>query len=449
MAKILLVDDEVHLLKAMDMFLRSRKHDVMPVSDGRAAEHLIRSTPYDLIISDIRMMPVDGLHLLRIARESCPETPVILVTAYATLDVALDAIKAGAFDFVTKPFKTDNFMATVRRALDYPRIVDGAIQLDPPEPAPQRFNPLIIKSAEMQALCQHLEQLAPTDEAVLILGERGAGKRQVAQILHGLSQRKDRPFVSVDCSAGTVANLNAQLWGADSPTADSPTADLPMADLPAADLPMEKAGALEAAKGGTVVLEYIEELPAALQPSIIGLIKMRAFMRPGDTQVHQVDVRIMATSRALPVIQPGDDPQHVEWIQTLSAISLPVPPLRERRADLLPLISRWVYQRATPAKSDPWKMTAQAFDVLDQYPWPGNVEELERTLSQAMTKSREQRIDISELPSSLVEAVKQMKSLSQQHLQRNELRGKSFRDYIRLKQDNYRPLSGPKAERTS
>ncbi|MCG2659826.1 MAG: sigma 54-interacting transcriptional regulator [Kiritimatiellae bacterium] len=434
MAKILLVDDEVHLLKAMDMFLRSRKHDVMPISDGREAERLIRSSPYDLIISDIRMTPVDGLHLLRITRESCPETPVILITAYATLDVALDAIRAGAFDFVTKPFKTDNFMATVRRALDYPRIVDGAIQLDPPEPTPQRFNPLIIKSVEMQALCQRLEQFAPTDEAVLILGERGAGKRQVAQILHGLSRRKDYPFVSVDCSAGTAANLITQLCGAGSPTADSPS---------------EKDGALETAKGGTVVLEYIEELPAALQPSIVCLIKMREFMRPGDTQVYQVDVRILATSRALPVIQPSDDPQHVEWIKMLSAISLPVPPLRERRADLLPLISRWVNQRTAPAGSKPWKMTAQAFDVLDQYPWPGNVEELERTLSQAMTKARERRIDISDLPPSLVEAVAQIKTISQQHLQRNELRGKSFRDYIRLKQEDYRPLSGPKAARIS
>ena len=434
MANILLVDDEVHLLKAMDMFLRSRKHDVLPVADGREAERLIRSTPYDLIISDIRMTPVDGLHLLRVARESCPETPVILVTAYATLDVALDAIKAGAFDFVTKPFKTDNFMATVRRALDYPRIVNGAIQLDPSESTTRQFGPLVVKSAEMQALCQRLEQLAPTDEAVLILGERGAGKRQVAQILHGLSRRKDCPFVSVDCSAGTAADLNVQLLGADSPAADSSA---------------EKAGALEAAKGGTMVLEYIEELPAALQPLIVCLIKMRKFMRPGDTQVHQVDVRIMATSRALPVMQPCDNPQHIEWIQTLAAISLPVPPLRERRADLLPLISRWVYQRAAPAKSDRWKMTAQAFDVLDQYLWPGNVEELERTLSQAMAKSCERRIDISDLPSALVETVVQMKSLSRQHLQRNELRGKSFRDYIRLKQDDYLPLAAPKVERTS
>jgi len=434
MAKILLVDDEVHLLKAMDMFLRSRKHDVMPVADGREAERLIRSSPYDLIISDIRMMPVDGLHLLRIARESCPETPVILVTAYATLDVALDAIKAGAFDFVTKPFNTDNFMATVRRALDYPRIVDGAIQLDPSESTTRRFAPLVVKSAEMQALCQRLEQLAPTDEAVLILGERGAGKRQVAQILHGLSRRKDSPFVSVDCSAGTATGLSAQLFGAGSSSADSP---------------VEKAGALEVAKGGTLVLEYIEELPAALQPLIICLIKMRKFMRPGDTQVYQVNVRILATSRALPVIQPRDDPQRVEWIQTLSAISLPVPPLRERRVDLLPLISRWVNQRAAPAGSELWKMTAQAFDVLDQYPWPGNVEELERTMSQAMTKARERRIDISDLPAALVEAVVQIKSLSRQHLQRNELRGKSFRDYIRLKQEDYRPLSGPKAERIS
>lgn len=429
MAKILLVDDEVHLLKALEMILHSRKHDVTPVSDGREAERLIRSAPYDLIISDIRMTPVDGLHLLRTVQECYPETPVILITAYATLDVALDTIKAGAFDFVTKPFKTDNFIITVQRALDYPHIVDGVIKLDPPEPTPQQFNPLIIKSAEMQVLCQRLEQLAPTDEAVLILGERGAGKRQVAQILHGLSRRKDRPFVSVDCSVGTAANLNAQLWGT--------------------SLPTEKAGALEAANGGTVVLEYIEEVPADLQPPVVCLIKMREFMRPGDTQVHQVNVRIMATSRALPVIQPCDDPHRVEWIQTLTAISLPVPPLRERRADLLPLISRWVYQQAARAESEPWKMTAQAFDALDLYPWPGNVEELERTLSQAMAKARERRIDISDLPAAMVEVVTQIKTISQQHLQRNELRGKSFRDYIRLKQKDYCLLSGPRAVRTS
>jgi len=429
MAKIIIVDDEVHLLKAMDMFLRSRKHDVLPVSDGQEAERLIRSTPFDLIISDIRMTPVDGLHLLSIAREACPETPVILVTAYATLDVALDAIKAGAFDFVTKPFKTDDFMATVQRALDYPRIVDGAIQLDAAESAARRFGPLVVKSALMQALSQRLEQLAPTDEAVLILGERGAGKRQVAQILHALSRRKDCPFVAVDCMAGAAADLNAQLWGTGSPPA--------------------QAGALESAKGGTVVLEYIEELPAALRPQVVRLIKTREFIRPGNTQVNQVDVRIMATSRALPVIQPGDDPQHVEWIQTLSAISLPVPPLRERRGDLLPLISSWVCRPAAGAGAGLWVITSQAFDVLDQYPWPGNVEELERTLSEAMTNSRNQRIDIADLPPALVDTAVQMKSLSRQHLQRNELRGKSFRDYIRLKQDDYRPLSGPKAERTS
>lgn len=429
MAKILLVDDEVHLLKAMDMFLRSRKYDVTPVSDGREAERLIRSTPYDLVVSDIRMMPVDGLHLLRIARECCPETPVILVTAYATLDVALEAIKAGAFDFVTKPFKTDNFMATVRRALDYPRIVGGVIQLDPPEPVSRRFSPMVVKSAEMQTLCQRLEQLAPTDEAVLIVGERGAGKLQVAQILHGLSRRRDRPFVSVDCSAGPAAGLSAQLWGTDST--------------------MEKTGVLKATQGGTVVLECIEELPVALQSSIVRLIKMREFVRPGDTQVHQADVRILATSLALPAIQPSDDPQRIEWLQTLSAISLPVPPLRERRADLLPLIGRWFNRQAAPAQSASWKMTSQAFDVLDQYLWPGNVEELEQSLAWAMTNAREQRIEVSDLPSALVEAVMRIKSISQQHLQRNELRGQSFRDYIRLKQDDYRPLSGPKPARTS
>jgi len=434
MAKILLVDDEVNLLKALEMILHSRKYDVTSVSDGREAERLIRSTPYDLIISDIRMTPVDGLHLLRTARESCPGTPVILITAYATLDVALDTIKAGAFDFVTKPFKTDHFITTIQCALDYPRIVDGVIQLDPPKPTPQRFNPLIIKSAEMQALCQRLEQLAPTDEAVLILGERGAGKLKVAQILHRLSPRKDRPFVSVDCSAGKAVDIYTQLWGPDSPAANSPT---------------KKAGAFEAADGGTVVLEYIEELPADLQPPVVGLIKMRAFMRSGDTQVRQVNVRILATSRALPVIQPGDDPQRIEWVQTLTAISLPVPTLRERRADLLPLISRWVYQHAALAGSEPWKMTAQAFDVLDQYPWPGNVEELERTLSQAMAKARERRIDILDLPVAMVELVAQMKTVSRQHLQRNELRGKSFRDYIRLKQKDYCLSTGPGAARTS
>ena len=434
MAKILLVDDEIHLLKALEMILHSRKHDVTPVSDGREAERLIRSAPYDLIVSDIRMTPVDGLHLLRTVQELCPETPVILITAYATLDVALDTIKAGAFDFVTKPFKTDHFITTVQRALDYPRIVDGIIQLNPPEPTPERFTPLIIKSAEMQALCQRLEQLAPTDEAVLILGERGAGKRQVAQILHGLSPRKDRPFVSVDCSAGKAASLNTQLWGPDSRRADSS---------------MEKAGALEAANGGTVVLEYIEEMSEDLQPPVVGLIKLRAFMRPGDTEVQRVNVRIMATSRALPVIKPSDDQRRVEWVQTLAAISLRVPPLRERRADLLPLISRWVYQRAARGGSEPWKITAQAFDVLDQYPWPGNVEELERTLSHAMTKSRERRIDISDLPASMVAVVAQMKAISQQHLQRNELRGKSFRDYIRLKQKDYCPAAGPGAASTS
>ena len=420
MAAILLVDDEVDLLKALAMILRARKHDVTAVSDGHEAERLIRSMAYDLIVSDIRMTPVDGLQLLSAVQETHKETPVILITAYATLDVALEAIQSGAFDFVTKPFQTDHFLTTVQHALDYPRIVSGNIQLEPPDPVPRPFSPLIVKSAGMQSICQRLEQLALTDEAVLILGERGVGKRRVAQMLHAFSRRKDRPFVSVDCLAGTGASLKSRLGGSDSSA--------------------KKDSALDTAAGGTMLLEYIEELPAEHQPQILGLIKAREFIDSGEVLARQTDVRILATSRKLPTIQSGDDRNRVEWIQTLTAISLRVPPLRERSADLLSLISQKVYQRSNATVSKPWKLTARAYDILERYLWPGNVDELERTLTLAMASARNRLIDVSDLSQPIVETVSQMKSLSQQHLQRDELRGNSFRDYIRCKQKELSPV---------
>ncbi|MBU4199315.1 MAG: sigma 54-interacting transcriptional regulator [Verrucomicrobia bacterium] len=420
MARILVIDDEVDLLKALAMILRARKHEVTPISDGGEAQRLLRSKIYDLVISDIRMTPVDGLQMLSTVQEVHPETPVILITAYATLDVALDAIKSGAFDFVTKPFRTDNFLATVQRALDYPHIVSGNIQLDPPDPVHGKFMPLVVKSPSMQALCHRLEQQALTDEAVLILGERGAGKRQVAQILHALSRRKDHPFVFIDCSMGSGADLSSQLWGSGGPAV--------------------KAGVLEAAAAGTVLLEYIEELSTDHQPRILRLIKEREYVRPGDMAVCQADIRVLATSRSLPTIQPGDDYQRMEWIQMLTAISLRVPPLRERSADLLSLISRRVYQRADPTVSKPWKVSAPAYDILDRYLWPGNVEELNRVLDLAMTSARHRLIDLSDLPPAMIETVSQMITLSQQNLRRDELRGKSFRDYVRLKQKELSPV---------
>lgn len=417
MAKILLVDDEADLRKALTMILRSRKYDVTPAADGREAERLIQIGAYDLIVSDIRMTPVDGLHLLRVVQETHPETPVILITAYATLDIALDAVKAGAFDFVTKPFQTENFLATVARALDYPRIVAGNIQLNPAVRGP--YDSLIVKSLDMQALGRRLEQLALTDEAVLILGERGAGKRQVAQVLHRLSRRKERPFVAVDCSAGAHAELKARLWG--------------QGTRPG------QAGALETAAGGTVLLEYIEELPALEQPEVLRLIKARENV-PNITG-RPADVRILATCRVLPMVQAGDDPERAHWIQTLAAIALRVPPLRERQADLLALISQAVYSRAE-ALGESWKLSARAYDILERYAWPRNVDELKQTMLAAMATARDRVIDVSDLPRQLTETAARMSALSQQPLQREELRGKSFRDYIRIKQKELSPALG-------
>lgn len=419
MAKILLVDDEAHLLKALEMILSSRNHTVTAVADGRAAESLIKSHSYDLIISDIRMTPVDGLYLLRVVQAVYPETPVILITAHATLDVALEAIKSGAFDFITKPFRTDDLLAAIQRALDYPRIAAGIIQIELPKADTSAFAPFVSKSAEMRLLCERLEQLALTDEAVLILGERGAGKRQAAQILHRLSSRKERPFVALDCSSGASAKLEQSLLG---------------------DPPSGQSALINEAVGGTVLLEYIEDLPPPLCPVVLRLIKARELVCSDGKQAQRADVRVLATSRALPEILPDDDPVQEEWKKTLAAISLRVPPLRERRADLLPLIKRFLYRNNSDSGAELWELTARAYDVLERYAWPSNVEELEQVLGRAMQSARGRRIDLADLPGNLIEKVTQLDKASQLQLMRNELKGKSFRDYIRLKQQELAPL---------
>jgi DNA-binding NtrC family response regulator len=365
------------------------------------------------------MTPVNGLQLLGAVQASQKGIPVILITAYATLEVALEAIKAGAFDFITKPFRIDNLLAIIQQALDYPRIVDGNVQLEQPLTDHRPFAQLVAKSPGMQAICQRLEQLALTDETVVIVGEPGAGKRMLAQILHAISRRKAHPFIAVDCAAAAGSDLKVQILGKGDPA--------------------DKAGAVEAANGGTVLLENIEKLPGDLQAPLLRLMKTDELILPGETEARQMDVRLLATCCSLPAAKPGDDLIRTEWYQTLAAISLHLPPLRERNADLLPLISRLVSQRADPTIASPWKISGQAYEVLERYAWPNNVAELEEVLAGAMASAQNRLIAIKDLSARLTEAVAQIQSISPQQLQRTELRGKSFREYVRMKQRELTP----------
>src|SRR5690554_5911312 len=213
MPKVLLVDDEPRILSLLHSLLKGEGLDVVSERDGASAIERIRNEGIDLLISDIRMSPVDGMEVFRTARAEQPETPVILLTAYGAVDTAIEAMKGGAFDYLTKPFKVDELLITVRRALEYRRLVSERDHLRQELTANYGFENLVAQSASMRQICEMIKRVAPTDTTVLIVGESGTGKEVVARAIHDSSRRKTKPFVAVNCAAIPEPLLESEMFG--------------------------------------------------------------------------------------------------------------------------------------------------------------------------------------------------------------------------------------------
>ncbi|NLX25292.1 MAG: sigma-54-dependent Fis family transcriptional regulator, partial [Lentisphaerae bacterium] len=282
MAKILMADDDPTILSLLNKILTSKGYDVQLAKDGSAAENLLQTGQFDLLISDIKMEPVDGMQLLKKTNQMRPHIAVIMLTAYATVETAVEAMKEGAFDYIPKPFKIDELLETVGRALEYQRaLYDHAHGMLGNEPK-KFFGNIVAVSDQMVNVCEMIKRVAPTKTTIMITGESGTGKELVAEAIHSFSARSSGPFLPVNCAALPETLIESELFGHVKGAFTGATSN--------------KEGLFEAAKGGTIFLDEVNSIPLSLQSKLLRAIQNKRIRKVGGTEEFDVDVRILAAS---------------------------------------------------------------------------------------------------------------------------------------------------------
>jgi len=368
MNSILVVDDELSMREFLEILLAKEGYTVRCASNGEEACSILGRDTFDLIITDIRMDVVDGLGVLRKAKEVNSETPVIIISAFATAETAVEAMKDGAYDYIPKPFEVGEFKKIVRDAL-HKKTVSRVEDEDHLQKG-YYFGCLIGESPQMKRIYDLIRRVATTKTNILISGESGTGKELVARAIHEQSLRRDKPFVVINCAGIPETLIESELFGYKKGAFTGASTD--------------KAGLFEAADGGTVFIDEIGELTPAIQVKLLRVIQEKTFTRIGETQERTVDVRfISATNKSLEKeVMSGGFREDLFF--RVNVIEIPVPPLREREGDLPLLAHHFLVKYSKELDKDINKVSTYAMDILSKYPFPGNVRELENIIERSV-----------------------------------------------------------------
>lgn len=366
--RILVVDDEKSMREFLDIMLSKDGYRVTLADNGTQACDLLNKDRFDLVVTDIRMQKVDGIDVLRKAKSVDPDTVVVLISAFATAETAVEAMKEGAYDFIPKPFKIKEFRRIIREGLDARQRADREPAAWPAEQL--HFGCLVGESPQMKKIYNLVRRVAPTRTNILIFGESGTGKELVARAIHQQSPRKDKPFVTINCAGIPEALIESELFGYKKGAFTGATTD--------------KEGLFSVADGGTVFLDEVGELSPAMQVKLLRVIQERTFTAVGGVEEKRVDVRfISATNKDLEkAVIEGNFREDLYF--RLNVIMISVPPLREREGDLPLLAQHFLEKTCRDLGKDIRKISAYAMDILRQYPFPGNVRELENIIERSV-----------------------------------------------------------------
>jgi len=386
-ARILVVDDEAGMRRSLAILLRREGYAVTEAADGRAALERLGADVHDLVIADLRMEPVSGLELLAQVKRAAPDVEVIVMTAYGTIETAVEAMKLGAFDFITKPFQAEEILLRVRNALDRRRLAGEVSRLRAEVSSAFGIEGILGASAAMQEILRALPRIAQTDSTVLLTGESGTGKELVARALHAASRRARGPFVSVNCAALPEQLLENELFGHVRGAFTGALA--------------ARKGLLEEAHLGTFFLDEIGEAPLAIQAKLLRVLEDRTLRRLGDNRPVPIDVRIVAaTNRDLDEAVRARTFRE-DLLHRLNVIRIHLPPLRERIEDV-PLLARHfltLHCRRLGRRLD--GLSPAALDLLTAYDFPGNVRELSNVIEQAVALAPGPLVEPADLPARL------------------------------------------------
>lgn len=372
MAQLLVVENESVTLNLLSTLLKGDTHEVASSSSAEDALVMLEKQSFDLMLSDIRMTPMDGMQLLQVVREKYPNMPVIMLTAFGSVSTAVDALKLGAFDYLTKPFKIDELLSTVKRALEYGRTLRENVELKPQSNLKYGVENIIAASPAMQRVCDMIRRIGPTDATVLITGEAGTAKEQIARAIHASSSRKNKLFRVMRCEGLEEADLDAELFGCGKGVVPH--------------IEEGQAGLLETVEDGTLLIEAVHALPPGLQTKLLKMLQSRETKRLGGEAVYPVKARLIATTD-MPLGQLVGKGDFLEDLHLrLRVISIDLPALRMRQQDIPALVQHWCQQQGDVGGIIP-RVSAEALDLLSGYAWPGNDQELESVLQHAATSA--------------------------------------------------------------
>jgi len=390
-ARILIVDDERSMQEFLEIFFRREGYDVGTAGDVGSARLRLENEDYDLVISDMQMPDGTGLDLLHFAREACPETVVIMITAFASTDDAISAMKEGAYDYITKPFKVDQIRLVVEKALEKKLLALENQRLRTELRGHARQRNIIGNSSAIQRLFELVAQVADTKTNVLISGESGTGKELVARAIHEQSDRSKRAFVAVNCGAIPENLLESELFGHVKGSFTGAVSN--------------KEGLFETADKGTLFLDEVGELPGPLQVKLLRVIQEKTIRRVGGTSDRRVDVRIVsATNRQLEEeVAAGRFREDLYY--RLNVIQIPLPRLAERREDVPLLVHHFLEKFANELGKVVLTVSEEAMEKLLGYDYPGNVRELENVIERAVALSRGSEVGMDALPPTLLRPV--------------------------------------------
>jgi DNA-binding NtrC family response regulator len=380
---VLIVDDEPAQRQLVRAVLE-KEYEVTSAASGEEARQILAGRGFDLVITDQRMSPMTGIQLLEWIKAHAPETPVIILTAYGTIDSAVEAVKSGAEDYLSKPLKSpEELRLTVARVLEKKGLRDQGLVLRQEREA--EFPPdVVAESREMRRVIELARQVAPLSTTVLLTGESGTGKEVVARLIHRESARREGPFVAVNCSALTETLLESELFGHEKGAFTGAV--------------QARRGRFELAHGGTLFLDEVGDTSGGLQVKLLRVIQEQRFERVGGTRTLTVDVRMVAATNRDLGKAIEEKTFREDLFYRLNVFPVPIPPLRERRADILPL-ARYFLARFSSRMGIGDQVFGEGVEgALLAHDWPGNVRELQNAVERALIVSRDREIRVEDLP---------------------------------------------------
>ncbi len=387
MAKLLVVDDEKNLRLVVQKELARQGHEVDIASDGEEAWEALESKDFDILLCDINMPHLDGIGLLRRVRERSQTPPeVIMLTGQATVESAIEAMKLGAYDYLTKPYRLNELAALVTQANEKQRLkIDNQRLRAQIERSSKQIPDIVAESPQMKEVLRLVRRVAPADTSVLITGESGTGKELIAQAIHKLSPRANNTFIDLNCAALQDSLLESELFGHEAGAFSGARA--------------RKLGLFELADGGTLFLDEIMEMPAQLQSKLLRALETRSFFRVGGVKKVEVDVRLVAATNRDPERAVREGVFRADLLYRVNSFEVNIPPLRERSEDIEPL-AKHLLEKISGIEVP--ELTPQAAEALKKFAWTGNVRQLRNCLERAALLADNNRITVKELPPEVV-----------------------------------------------